>query len=210
MNRFEDLILRLPSGVNFFRLLEARPALAEHLAAILSHAPPLAEQLGRRAGPARRPDRRQRLRAGAAGRGARRATSPGPTAPARIISSCSTGSGGGSTRRRFALGVAARRSRHADPLEVSRGLCAGRRGGDPGARRRRRRRVRGARTAGCPARELRHPRPRPARRRGADPCLRPRPRLSVQRQPRGGIGRPEAAARHRLFQPAGAAGHAPR
>ena len=51
-----------------------------------------------------------------------------------------------------------------------------------------------------------HPRPRPARRRGADPCLRPRPHLSVQRQPRGGIGRPQAAARHRLFQPAGAAG----
>ena len=39
---------RLPSGVNFYRLLEARPALAQHLAAILSHAPALAEQLGRR------------------------------------------------------------------------------------------------------------------------------------------------------------------
>lgn len=49
LNRFEDLILKLPSGVNFFRLLEARPALAEHLAALLCHAPPLAEQLGRRA-----------------------------------------------------------------------------------------------------------------------------------------------------------------
>jgi [glutamine synthetase] adenylyltransferase / [glutamine synthetase]-adenylyl-L-tyrosine phosphorylase len=47
-NRFEDLIVKLPTGVNFFRLLEARPVLAEHLAAILSHAPPLAEQLGRR------------------------------------------------------------------------------------------------------------------------------------------------------------------
>ena len=46
MNRFEDLILKLPTGVNFFRLLEARPVLAEHLAAILSHAPPLAEQFG--------------------------------------------------------------------------------------------------------------------------------------------------------------------
>jgi glutamate-ammonia-ligase adenylyltransferase len=48
MNRFEDLVSRLPSGVNFFRLLEARPGLAQHLAAILSHAPALAEQLGRR------------------------------------------------------------------------------------------------------------------------------------------------------------------
>ena len=48
LHRFEDLVDRLPSGVNFYRLLEARPALAQHLAAILSHAPALAEQLGRR------------------------------------------------------------------------------------------------------------------------------------------------------------------
>ncbi|MGQ0558278.1 MAG: bifunctional [glutamine synthetase] adenylyltransferase/[glutamine synthetase]-adenylyl-L-tyrosine phosphorylase [Sphingosinicella sp.] len=48
LNRFEDLIERLPSGVNLFRLLQARPALTRHLSAILSHAPPLAEQLGRR------------------------------------------------------------------------------------------------------------------------------------------------------------------
>jgi len=48
LNRFEDLIAGLPTGVNFYRLLEARPALARHLAAILSHAPALADQLGRR------------------------------------------------------------------------------------------------------------------------------------------------------------------
>jgi glutamate-ammonia-ligase adenylyltransferase len=48
MNRFDDLVTRLPSGVNFYRLLEARPALTRILATILSHAPPLAEQLGRR------------------------------------------------------------------------------------------------------------------------------------------------------------------
>jgi glutamate-ammonia-ligase adenylyltransferase len=48
MNRFEDLVMRLPSGVNLYRLLEARPGLTQHLAAILSHAPALAEQLGRR------------------------------------------------------------------------------------------------------------------------------------------------------------------
>ena len=48
MNRFDDLVGRLPSGVNFYRLLEARPRLAQHLATILSHAPALAEQLGRR------------------------------------------------------------------------------------------------------------------------------------------------------------------
>ena len=48
MNRFDDLVGRVPSGVNFYRLLEARPRLAQHLATILSHAPALAEQLGRR------------------------------------------------------------------------------------------------------------------------------------------------------------------
>jgi glutamate-ammonia-ligase adenylyltransferase len=48
MNRFEDVVERLPSGVNFYRLLEARPGLTEHLADILSHAPALADQLGRR------------------------------------------------------------------------------------------------------------------------------------------------------------------
>jgi glutamate-ammonia-ligase adenylyltransferase len=48
MNRFEDLTERLPSGVNFYRLLQARPGLTEHLAEILSHAPTLAEQLARR------------------------------------------------------------------------------------------------------------------------------------------------------------------
>jgi glutamate-ammonia-ligase adenylyltransferase len=48
MNRFDDVVTRLPSGVNFYRLLEARPGLTEHLGTILSHAPALAEQLGRR------------------------------------------------------------------------------------------------------------------------------------------------------------------
>ncbi len=48
MNRFEDLIQGLPSGVNLYRLLEARPGLTQHLATILSHAPALAAQLGRR------------------------------------------------------------------------------------------------------------------------------------------------------------------
>jgi glutamate-ammonia-ligase adenylyltransferase len=48
LNRFDDIVEGLPAGVNFYRLLEARPALTQHLAAILSHAPALAEQLGRR------------------------------------------------------------------------------------------------------------------------------------------------------------------
>ncbi|CAA9520206.1 MAG: Glutamate-ammonia-ligase adenylyltransferase [uncultured Sphingomonadaceae bacterium] len=45
VNRFDALVARLPSGVNLFRLLEARPALAELLSAVLAHAPALAEAL---------------------------------------------------------------------------------------------------------------------------------------------------------------------
>ncbi|MGI8932391.1 MAG: bifunctional [glutamate--ammonia ligase]-adenylyl-L-tyrosine phosphorylase/[glutamate--ammonia-ligase] adenylyltransferase, partial [Sphingomicrobium sp.] len=48
LNRFSDVIDRLSSGVNLYRLLGARPRLAEQLALILAHAPPLADQLARR------------------------------------------------------------------------------------------------------------------------------------------------------------------
>ena len=48
LNRFSDIVERLSSGLNFFRLLEARPALADHLALILAHAPALADRLARR------------------------------------------------------------------------------------------------------------------------------------------------------------------
>lgn len=48
LNRFDDVVQRLPSGVNFYRLIEARPGLAALLATILSHAPALADQLARR------------------------------------------------------------------------------------------------------------------------------------------------------------------
>jgi len=48
LNRFGDIIDKLSSGVNLYRLLGARPSLADLLALILTHAPPLAEQLGRR------------------------------------------------------------------------------------------------------------------------------------------------------------------
>jgi glutamate-ammonia-ligase adenylyltransferase len=48
INRFDDIVQRLPTGVNFYRLLEARPALAGQVAAILSHAPALAEQVAGR------------------------------------------------------------------------------------------------------------------------------------------------------------------
>lgn len=48
LNRLGDIVERLSSGVNFFRLLEARPVLARLLAKVLAHAPALADQLGRR------------------------------------------------------------------------------------------------------------------------------------------------------------------
>ena len=47
--RLDSLLERLPSALNVLRLLEARPGLAQLLAAILSHAAPLAEALSRRA-----------------------------------------------------------------------------------------------------------------------------------------------------------------
>jgi len=49
LDRFDDLVARLPSAINLFNLLEARPALIGQLADILSHAPTLAEALARRA-----------------------------------------------------------------------------------------------------------------------------------------------------------------
>ncbi len=48
LNRLSDIVERLSSGVNFFRLLDARPQLAELLAKVLAHAPLLADQLARR------------------------------------------------------------------------------------------------------------------------------------------------------------------
>ncbi len=46
--RWETLLINLPSAVNLFRLLEARPGLLEQLIAILTLAPPLADELARR------------------------------------------------------------------------------------------------------------------------------------------------------------------
>ncbi|KPL69208.1 glutamate-ammonia-ligase adenylyltransferase [Erythrobacter sp. SG61-1L] len=46
--RWETLLVNLPSAVNLFRLLEARPGLMEQLVAILTLAPPLADELARR------------------------------------------------------------------------------------------------------------------------------------------------------------------
>ncbi|MEJ5976927.1 bifunctional [glutamine synthetase] adenylyltransferase/[glutamine synthetase]-adenylyl-L-tyrosine phosphorylase [Novosphingobium sp. PS1R-30] len=47
--RWERLLANLPTAINLFNLLEARPALVQLLARILSLAPPLADELARRA-----------------------------------------------------------------------------------------------------------------------------------------------------------------
>lgn len=47
--RWEQLLSNLPSAVNLFRLLEARPGLADLVARVLCLAPPLADALARRA-----------------------------------------------------------------------------------------------------------------------------------------------------------------
>lgn len=48
-NRFEQLIERLPTAVNFFQLLAANPQVVHLLGDVLSYAPPLAEALSLRA-----------------------------------------------------------------------------------------------------------------------------------------------------------------
>jgi [glutamine synthetase] adenylyltransferase / [glutamine synthetase]-adenylyl-L-tyrosine phosphorylase len=48
LNRLSDVVERVPSGVNLYRLLEAQPKLATLLARILAHAPALSDQLARR------------------------------------------------------------------------------------------------------------------------------------------------------------------
>ncbi|HEV2568531.1 glutamine-synthetase adenylyltransferase [Sphingomonas sp.] len=48
LHRLDDIVGRLPSAINFFRLLAARPPLLRLLADILTHAPTLAAALGTR------------------------------------------------------------------------------------------------------------------------------------------------------------------
>ena len=48
LNRFSDIVERVSSGVNLYRLLLAQAPLADMLALILAHAPVLADQLARR------------------------------------------------------------------------------------------------------------------------------------------------------------------
>ena len=48
LNRLSDIVDRLSSGINLYRLLEARTDLAQLLARVLAHAPVLSDQLARR------------------------------------------------------------------------------------------------------------------------------------------------------------------
>ena len=48
LHRFDDIVRAVPSGINLYRLLDARPALLALLAQVLGHAPALAAQLARR------------------------------------------------------------------------------------------------------------------------------------------------------------------
>lgn len=48
VTRWEQMLARLPSAINIFHLLEARPALLETLARVLALSPSLADALGRR------------------------------------------------------------------------------------------------------------------------------------------------------------------
>jgi glutamate-ammonia-ligase adenylyltransferase len=49
LNRFDAMVGQLPSAINLFRLIEARPALADLLGDVLALAPALADMLGRQA-----------------------------------------------------------------------------------------------------------------------------------------------------------------
>jgi glutamate-ammonia-ligase adenylyltransferase len=139
INRFDDVVTRLPSGVNFYRLLQARPGLTQILATVLSHAPALAEQLGRRPScstdlltppPLHRPPPWKIWRR----------SSPAPNGKGRIIRPCSTGSAAGSTSGGSRLGAADHGPQRSPRSRF--GLCPGRRSRDPGARGRRDCRVR--------------------------------------------------------------------
>lgn len=48
LNRLSDIVERVPSGVNLYRLLQAKSGLATLFARILAHAPALSDQLARR------------------------------------------------------------------------------------------------------------------------------------------------------------------
>jgi glutamate-ammonia-ligase adenylyltransferase len=120
LNRFSDIVERVSSGVNLYRLLLAQAPLADLLALILAHAPVLADQL------ARRPDLLDGL--------IDASSFAAPPEPAAIAERLAAGPGSEAydarldrvrrlvNERRFALGVQLIR-RHRDPLDIMMGYA---------------------------------------------------------------------------------------
>src|SRR5690606_24297972 len=119
LSRWEALLSRLPTAVDLFRLFEQRPGLPQQALRILTPARPLADARAppphrrdrqpelRRTRPPDRPapplDRRARVRASPAGRGAGRTDAPGRRAGLRRVSRpYPPGGGGGAVRTRRA------------------------------------------------------------------------------------------------------------
>ncbi|WP_395621801.1 bifunctional [glutamine synthetase] adenylyltransferase/[glutamine synthetase]-adenylyl-L-tyrosine phosphorylase [Sphingomonas daechungensis] len=118
VNRLADIVERLSSGINLYRLLEARPQLARHLALMLTYAPPLADML------TRRPDLLDGLIDESSF-----ALPPEPGPMAKLLSGAMRGESYDRAldrarriiaERRFALGVQLIAG-HADPLDVAMG-----------------------------------------------------------------------------------------
>jgi glutamate-ammonia-ligase adenylyltransferase len=120
LNRFADIVERLSSGINLYRLLEAQPRLAEIMSLILAHAPALADQL------ARRPELIDGLIDASSF-----AAPPSTKEALELLSRRRTESYDAQLdrvrrtvgERRFALGVQLI-SRHRDPLELTEGYAA--------------------------------------------------------------------------------------
>ncbi len=120
LNRFADIVERLSSGINLYRLLEAQTRLVEVMSLILAHAPALADQL------ARRPALLDGLIDASSF-----AEPPAPDAAADLLRR-QPGEGYDAlldrirlsvNERRFALGLQLV-SRHRDPLELTEGYAA--------------------------------------------------------------------------------------
>lgn len=121
LNRFGDIVSRLPSGINLYRLLHARPGLVDLLVLILGHAPALADAL------ARDPQRLDGLISASA-------LDPPPDIDTLVQAFANGAQGGPDYERgldgvrgrvddwRFALGVQLIAGR-SDPLDVARGYA---------------------------------------------------------------------------------------
>ncbi|WBY17149.1 bifunctional [glutamate--ammonia ligase]-adenylyl-L-tyrosine phosphorylase/[glutamate--ammonia-ligase] adenylyltransferase [Erythrobacteraceae bacterium WH01K] len=116
--RWEKLLATLPSAINLFRLLEARPGLLEQMLRILSLAPPLADRLARSSSLLDALiDRTAFDLPGDAASVEAAMTSPAGTDYERALDRLQTVT----SEQRFAMGVQLIESAH-DPLEIAAGL----------------------------------------------------------------------------------------